>query len=260
MVEKAIEIMQKYQPTDGYELAFLGGKDSIVLLDIAKKAGVKFKAYYRNTTIDPVGLKGFIRDNYPCVQIVNPPKGFFTLIREKGYPSRFVRWCCDVFKEHSLEGKPVLAGVRRSESAKRAKYDFVQKVNGNKLIFPLLDWTDKQIWKYIERNKLALPRYYFKPYYLTRIGCVGCPLASVKKRIKDFRMFPKYAIAYFRAGKAFWEKTDTKAAEYFRDPYEYFLWYLSGYSSLQELKEFRNNLFGMNAKSVIEDTLKLKLE
>ena len=261
-IEKlSIEIIRKYQPQAGsgsYELAFSGGKDSIVLLDLVKKSGIKFTAYYYNTTIDPVGLKDFIGKNYPCVKVVNPEKGFFSLVREKGYPSRYVRWCCEKLKEHRQEkNNIILSGVRRSESSRRAKYDYKHKINGNTLVLPLLDWTDRQIWDYIRKHKLILPKYYYPPYNFTRIGCIGCPLASTRKRIREFQLFPKYAKAYFRAGKKYWEKSE-KAKQYYRDPYEYFLSYLMGYS-LKELREFRNNLFGFKPQKIIEKTFNIKL-
>ena len=40
--EVAIQRLKQYEPPDGYYLGFSGGKDSIVIYDIAVKAGVKF--------------------------------------------------------------------------------------------------------------------------------------------------------------------------------------------------------------------------
>jgi hypothetical protein len=42
----AIDIIQKLEPSDGYYVAFSGGKDSIVTLDLVRRAGVKYDAHY----------------------------------------------------------------------------------------------------------------------------------------------------------------------------------------------------------------------
>lgn len=38
---------------EGYFVGFSGGKDSQVLLELVRRAGVKYKAYYSVTTNDP---------------------------------------------------------------------------------------------------------------------------------------------------------------------------------------------------------------
>jgi phosphoadenosine phosphosulfate reductase len=37
------------------EIAYSGGKDSDCILELAKMAGVNYRAIYKNTTIDPPG-------------------------------------------------------------------------------------------------------------------------------------------------------------------------------------------------------------
>ena len=54
-IDFAIKLLRSI-PQDGeIELAYSGGKDSDVILELAKMSGIPFRAIYKNTTIDPPG-------------------------------------------------------------------------------------------------------------------------------------------------------------------------------------------------------------
>lgn len=53
MEEASIKFIQKNEPECGYFVAFSGGKDSIVVENLVKRSGVKYKVYYNATGIDP---------------------------------------------------------------------------------------------------------------------------------------------------------------------------------------------------------------
>jgi len=57
-------ILREYEPTEGYYLAFSGGKDSIVCYDLLLKSGCKFDAHYSVTTIDPPELMRYMKEHY----------------------------------------------------------------------------------------------------------------------------------------------------------------------------------------------------
>ncbi len=54
-VEQAIKLIQSvpYFNEEPIEVAYSGGKDSDVILELVKMAGVRYRAIYKNTTIDP---------------------------------------------------------------------------------------------------------------------------------------------------------------------------------------------------------------
>jgi len=71
-VKSAIAVIKEYEPPEGYHVAFSGGKDSIVVYDLVKKAKVKHQAYFAMTTVDPPELLKFIKKSYPEVKWVRP--------------------------------------------------------------------------------------------------------------------------------------------------------------------------------------------
>lgn len=93
--QQAIDSLKSLETDEPYNLGFSGGKDSVVILDLAERSGVGFKATYANTTVDPPGTISFIKKNYPQVVIRHPEKSFFQLVSEKGLPSRLRRFCCN---------------------------------------------------------------------------------------------------------------------------------------------------------------------
>lgn len=50
---EAVEFLREHEPPEGYQLCFSGGKDSIVMRNLADIASVKYRALFNCTTIDP---------------------------------------------------------------------------------------------------------------------------------------------------------------------------------------------------------------
>jgi len=194
--EKAIKFLQTVgiNMNDLY-LGFSGGKDSVVIYDLAKRSGIKFTTIYSNTTIDPPGTMRFIREHFPDVEIHQPKESFFSLVRRKGLPTRQTRFCCEVLKEQAGIGRNTILGVRSAESRQRQGRDYIQCDNrksqkGAKLIYPIYDWSDDDVWDYIKRHKLPIAPCYHDG--CVRLGCVACPLTSIPKRKLEYSLYPKF--------------------------------------------------------------------
>lgn len=196
----AIELLQSLEPPDGYYLAFSGGKDSIVLHEIARRSGVKFDAHYNITTVDPPELVKFIRENYPHVAMDRPEKTMWQVITKHSMPpTRVVRYCCEELKERGGKGRVILTGVRAAESNKRKKQKQIDvcRKTGKQVVKPIFFWPTSRIWEYIEWRGLAYPSLYDEGF--ERLGCVGCPMAGAKQQRYELDRWPKIGLAYVRA-------------------------------------------------------------
>jgi phosphoadenosine phosphosulfate reductase len=261
-IDKSIRLIQILEKKgEPYNLGFSGGKDSVVILDLAKKSRVSFNAVYAMTTIDPPGTTSFIRNNYPEVKILRPQKTFFQLVEEKGLPSRTRRWCCEKLKECYGVGKRSLEGMRKEESPKRELYDPEQcdsrtYMKGACHILPILEWTEQQVWDYIRTNRLPYMQYYDAPFNFKRHGCVGCPLCSKKQLRKEFSTFPKYANAFIQAIQRHIErKPNNFIARNFENGYEAFYFYINE-QTIDEFRNLKNGLFEIDFKEMINQYLK----
>lgn len=223
-VEESIERIKALEPSEGYHLAFSGGKDSQCIYELALMAGVKFDAHYNVTTVDPPELIYFIRENYPDVIFHRPELTMWQLIPKKLMPpTRLVRFCCAYFKEQGGAGRFVITGVRWAESSKRKNNRAMVELNaytnkkimlnndndearrmvescvmkGKHVLNPIIDWTERDVWDFIKQRKLKYCHLYdcgFK-----RLGCIGCPMAGAKGMEFEFARYPKYKQAYLRA-------------------------------------------------------------
>jgi phosphoadenosine phosphosulfate reductase len=98
-LHKTLDRICEFEPKEGYYLAFSGGKDSQTVYHLLKMAGVKFDAHFNLTTVDPPELVRFVKQNYPDVEIIRPPRTMWQLIVSNGPPTRIFRFCCRELKE-----------------------------------------------------------------------------------------------------------------------------------------------------------------
>lgn len=150
LIRKAERLSLLYDSEDGFWLAFSGGKDSQALYHITELAGVKFKAHFSPTTVDPPQLIKFIRRNYPDVEFGKVKMNIYDMaVKKQILPTQRLRWCCAEFKEQAGAGKVTLIGIRHAESTRRSKRKEVEvsdhKFSGNFEQFT--EWQEEKIRK-----------------------------------------------------------------------------------------------------------------
>ena len=224
LLKKSEELALRYS-ADGFFLAFSGGKDSQALYHVALLAGVKFKAHYSLTTLDPPEVVRFIKKEYPDVVIDRPKLTFSQLcVKKKLLPTRVLRFCCAELKETQGANTVTLTGVRKAESARRSKRNEMERVSSSKkrrvsgdyetvndqftrereiegvqcirgkdkiIVNPIIEWTEKDVWHFL--NDVVNVKHctlYSEGFH--RIGCLFCPMSDIKSINREIRRYPKY--------------------------------------------------------------------
>lgn len=200
-VKRIVREYEKFKDRlDIFHVAFSGGKDSAVLLDLVKKALPKgsFVVIFGDTGMEfPDTYETVEVTRKQCEQEGTPfytakshfdPKDSWQIF---GPPARVLRWCCSVHKStpqtlkmREITGKDNyigldFVGVRGSESLTRSKYDyenFGKKQKGQYSYNPILEWTSAEIWIYIISNNLHINEAYKKGN--SRAGCLFCPMGG----------------------------------------------------------------------------------
>lgn len=210
-VARAIRLLQSIPTNEGpIEVSYSGGKDSDVILELTKMAGIPFRAIYKNTTIDPPGTIKHCKSK--GVEVLHPKLSFMKIVAKKGMPTRRARFCCSELKEYKVLDRAI-QGIRRCESrARKERYKepeicrVYDKNNKVKVYLPILDWTDEDVERFVTERKIQChPLYYDQKgnfHVERRLGCIGCPMQSDNGK-EDYKNYPKLLKSLIKSVEVF---------------------------------------------------------
>lgn len=206
---------------DDFVVAFSGGKDSQVILDLVTRVlpVESFKAVFQDTDMElpcTYDIVAYTEEDYkyrfPNFKLYHAKsdRKALDLWRQYGPPSRVNRWCCSVMKTtvfrrkmkeiHNTDAQPKVAvfeGVRADESARREAYDRIGvNVKHPNLINcrAIFRWNNAEIFLYLFSRGIELnPAYRMG---LTRVGCGVCPFASDWSEYLIRRIYPDISKQY----------------------------------------------------------------
>lgn len=269
-IKRAVKLLQSFGKGKVVEVSYSGGKDSDVILELVKMAGVKYRAIYKCTTIDPPHTIAHCKSK--GVEIAKPKEKFFDLVKRKGIPTRRARFCCEVLKEYKIMDYAV-QGIRRSESTKRARlYNepiicriYGRKPNHVNVCLPILDWTNRDVAQFIAMRGIKChPLYYDNNGNFIverRLGCIGCPLKSDKGK-SDYLRKPKFLKRLVQCAAEWWDERPNNASHRrFGNVYElvYHDLFCDTYGEFVNAKQ--RDLFGdvLDCKKYLEEYFKIEL-
>ena len=253
LIRKSEPIALRLDPVNGFYNTFSGGKDSQCLYHLVKLAGVKAKTHMNLTSVDPPEVIRFVKQHYPEVELIKPRMSIYEACKKEHIlPTRKIRWCCEQFKEMFGAGKVTLIGVRKQESARRAKREEIStSIKGKRaeetfdqwseheekmvtcvggkdkiLVSPIIYWTERNVWEFLNGNGIPHCCLYDQGY--TRIGCICCPMSQYRQKVKEIQRYPHVKRKWIETIQ--WLIDNGYVNHNFSDAETGFRWWISGNS------------------------------
>lgn len=189
------------------------GAEDMVLVDMICKDNLPIGIFTLDTgrlNEETYALLAQVQKNYPncSFQIMSPDyKLLETWVREHGINAFYDsvenrKACCQIRKleplSRALKGKDAwITGLRAAQSVTRQNMNWEEFDTLNNLpkFNPLIEWSEKEIWAYIDLNQV--PYNALHDQFYPSIGCAPCTRAITPG--EDVR-----------AGRWWWENPETK--------------------------------------------------
>lgn len=171
-------------------IAFSGGKDSLIVLDLVRQIRPDIEAVFCNTGNEYKETVPYAR-SFENVTELHPEKSFMQCFKEYGLPQMKSKakshgnQCCNWLKEKpateyylNVGVDLVFTGLTSDESRnrmmflKRMGHTYFYKRDKYNKCHPIYNWSEEEVWLYIKMNKLA-----YNPIYdmgIPRCGCRYC--------------------------------------------------------------------------------------
>ena len=163
--------------------------EDMVLTDAIARAGLPIEVFVLDTgrlNAETVSLISEIEERYRVAVRVHRPRAaavqeYIHLHGRDGFYGNVElrQRCCEIRKveplRRALAGKRAwLTGQRREQSPSRSALSFREydAVHGLEKFNPLADWTESEVWSYVETNRVPYNRLYDQGY--RSIGCAPC--------------------------------------------------------------------------------------
>ncbi|MGA2935211.1 MAG: aminotransferase class V-fold PLP-dependent enzyme [Methanomicrobiales archaeon] len=215
------EIRHHMSDRPSANVSFSGGKDSMAVMALARKAGVS-SAFFIDTGIEFPETVEFVESQ--GVEIIRKAGDFWAAAGKAGPPAKDQRWCCKLLKLHPLRlhlatiGPCVtVQGNRWYESWNRADLEATSQNPANPLqlnISPIRNWRALEVFLYLWWQKLPVNPLYDRG--VERIGCYLCPAMLESEHELLRGMHPE------RAQR--WDRFLAGWAEHHNLPEEYARW------------------------------------
>lgn len=209
------------------------------------------------------GGVGYI--HYPHDKDGRPISMWSLIVQRKMPPTRIARYCCSVLKEISTPNRMAVLGVRAAESQNRKNRDVfstrgmrgirdakffslshaeevyreskeindpawdctlikTMKDHKDTIVNAIYDWSDTDVWDFIKQENIKVNPLYARGY--KRVGCIGCPLAGRKERLKAFADYPIYKLNYIRAFDRMIKQFDCRNKDQWASGEDVFNWWM----------------------------------
>lgn len=194
---RIVETMEKEGFNDSC-VSYSGGKDSEALLEVALRAVAcdRLHVIFSDTSMEFEATYALVKQRQEKLtsagvdfRIARAPYSAEESWALFGAPSRALRWCCSVHKtdpinhlrrrDNVLKRSLSLCGVRRAESPRRMKYEFIDrgtKCVGETTLYPILDWSSVEVWNVLFYTNAPVNELY--KLGQKRVGCCLCPMSG----------------------------------------------------------------------------------